>query len=128
MSAVAPKYGPVRRLDRASEPDERVTVDDLKSPDYLARLLMRILRELADLRRRWWPKRIDVEDRDVDGTGSTKYRFPHGFGGRVRWWVVDWSGASSVAGLMRHSDSDNNTLVLVSWVAGTVTVRIEEAG
>lgn len=128
MSAVVPVRGNPRLLDRPAEPDERVTPEDVQDAPKLARLLMRILKELALLRRRWWPRKVDHEDRTVDGTGTTKYRFPHGFGGRVRWWPVDWSGAASVPGLMRHADSDANTLVLVSWIAGTVTVRIEEAG
>lgn len=95
----------------------------------MSRIVQGLLNDVATLKRAWTPRRIDFEDVAVDGTGSTLYRFPHGFGGRVRWWVVDWSGAASVAGLMRDEDAtDDNTLVLVSWIAGTVTVRVEEAG
>lgn len=133
MSAVVPTSGTVRQLDRQAEPDEQVDEEQVKDAPRLARLLMRILRDLALLKRRFWPGHIDHEDRVVDSTGTTKYRFPHGFGGRVRWWVVDWQVGSAFKlsyspSLSRHTDSDDNTLVLVSYVDGTVTIRVEEAG
>lgn len=127
MSAIVPAHGDIRQLDRHAEPDEQVTPADVQDPERVSRLLMRILRDLAALKRRWWPLRVDVEDREVDATGTTKYRYPHGFGGRVRWWVVGWSGAAGPQ-LAEHDDTDDMTLVLVSYVAGTVTLRIEEAG
>lgn len=127
MSAIVDKAGKTRQLDRPAEPSEQVTVEQVADPPTLVRLLMRLLREVAFGNRRWFPQRVDHEDRVVDATGTTKYRFPHGFGGRVRWFPVDWQGAAG-HGLARHDDSDTNTLVLVSYVAGTVTLRIEAAG
>lgn len=128
MSANFPAVGEPRQLDRRAEPDEQITEQQAKDSGRVARLLMTLLRDVVTLKRRWWPRRYDFEDRLVDDTGTTKYRFHHGFNGRVRWWVVDWSNASTNSQLIRHADSDNNTLVLVSNEIGKVTIRIEEAG
>jgi hypothetical protein len=129
MSAIIPQSGKARQLDRRPEPDEQITEEHAKDPARVARLLMRILRDIAQLKRRWWPRRVDHEDRVVDDSGAAKHRFPHGFNGRVRWWVVDWVGeAGDNHSLQRHSDTDENTLVLTSRAAGMVTLRIEVAG
>lgn len=130
MSAVVPKNGPTRQLDRAAEPDEIVTDDEAKDPPRLARRIMIALRDIATLKRRWWPREIYFEDRAVDATASTKYRFPHGFGGRVRYACVDWvaTGAGTSYCLEKHADTDENTLVLISGSAGTITLRVWEAG
>lgn len=128
MSAIIPRNGPVRQLDRKAEPDEQITPEQAKDPERVSRLFMSILRDLATLKRRWAPRRIDFEDRAVDATGTTLYQFTHNFAGRVRWLIVDWQASSGAPSLRRHSSSDGNTLVLVSSVAGTVTVRVEEAG
>lgn len=128
MSAVVPLGAKVRQLDRTPEPDEQVTPEQMTDTSRLARLLMRILRDVARLKRRWWPEYIDHRDRVVDGTGTTVYRFPHGFGGRVNWWPIDWTDGAAGPSLVRDASSDENTLVLVSHVAGTVTIRVEAAG
>ncbi len=125
--AVIDSTSRVRQLDAQPEPDEQVTTAEVASGEKLSRLLIRILSNVAKLLRAWRPRIVDHRDRVVDATGSTLYRFPHGFGGRVNWWVIDWQGAAGES-LARHSTSDNNTLVLVSYVAGTVSVRLEEAG
>ena len=107
-----------------------ITEEDVKDTTRLARVIVRILKDVAALKRRFAPRCIDFEDRAVDNTYTTKYRLHHGFGGRVRWWVVDWrpSGGTFAFDLSRHADTDENTLVLVSGAAGSVTVRVEEAG
>ena len=128
MSAIVPAVGAVRQLTRPAEPRQQVTPEQVQDPERLARLAMDLLRDVAALKRRFWPRRVDHEDREVDATGTTKYRFPHGFAGRVRWYVVGWSGGSAGASLVEHDDTDDSTLVLVSYVAGTLTLRIEEAG
>jgi hypothetical protein len=117
----------VIQLDRRAEPDEQVTDEDAKDAGRLARVLMRLLRDVAILRRRWAPRRVDFEDVEVDATATVFYRFPHDFNGRVRWWVVDWSGGAAPS-LLRDGRSDQNALVLVSTSAGTATIRVEEAG
>ena len=128
MSAIIPLNGKVRQLDRRAEPDELVTEDQARDPKRVARLLAQLLRDVASLKRRFWARHIDFEDRTVDATGTTPYRFPHGFNGRVRWSVVDWVSASDGPRMARDTTSDANTLVLVSYEAGTVTIRVEEAG
>lgn len=128
MSAVIKTDASIRQLDKPSEPQAQVTEEQVTDPKRLSRILMSILRDVAQLKRRWWPSFLDFEDTTVDGTGTTKYRFPHRFKNRVRWWPVDWTGATAGPRLVRHSDTDSDTLVLVSYTAGTLTLRIEEAG
>ena len=127
MSANVPLNGSPRQLDRRPEPPTQVTEEQAADAGRLARLLMTLLRDTALLRRRWMPHRLDYEDRAVDDTGTTKYRFTHLFGARVRWWVVDWDGAASPA-LTKDADTTDDVLVLTSTSAGTMTLRIEEAG
>lgn len=127
MSAVIKSDGKLRQLDRAAQPPEQVTEEQVKDPERLSRLLMTMLRDLVTLKRRWWPQFIDFEDTAVDGAGTTKYRFAHRMGKRVRWWPVDWTGATAGPRLVRHTDTDKDTLVLVSYTAGTLTLRVEEA-
>lgn len=127
MSAVFAS-GKVRQLDKLSRPDDQITEEQVKDPERLSRMMQDILRNIAKLQRRWSPRFAEHEDVQVDGTGTTKYRFAHRFGKRVRWWPVDWADATGGAQLVEHSDTDENTLVLVSYEAGTVTLRIEEAG
>ncbi len=130
MSAVVPSNGKLRQLDSPAVPDEQITPDQVTDTDRIARLFMRILKDVAGLKRRYWPDRLDFEDVAVDATGTTLYRFPHGLGGRVRWWPVDWQGSLLTynPALARDPSTDDNTLVLVSYAAGIVTVRIEAAG
>lgn len=127
MSANIDRSGSIRQLDRRAEPDEQVLEEHVQDPPRLVRLLMGLLRDVARLKRSWRPRRIDFEDRAVDATGTTKYRFAHGLDGRVRWYVVDWQGAAGPQ-LSRHADTTDGALVLVSHVAGTATIRVEEAG
>lgn len=113
----------VRQLDRRAEPDEQVTEEDVKDPPRMVRLLMRILRDIATLKRRWAPRRIDFEGIVANGT----HRLEHGFGGPVRWWVVEWDGAAA-AHFYKDTSSTNDTLALVSTVAGNAIIRVEESG
>lgn len=126
-SAVVRSIGTPRQLDRKAEPEEQITEAVVRDPVQLARALTRVARNVADLKRRFVPRRIDFEDWTVDATGTTAYRLEHGFGGRVRYSVVEWSGASA-PNLRKDTASDDNTLVLTSTVAGTATIRVEEAG
>lgn len=127
-SAIVPKSAKARQLDRPSEPDEQFTEEQAKDPERLSRTIVQLLRDVASLKRRFVPRRVDFEDIEVDATGTTIYRFVHRFGGRVRWWVVDWNSSSAGPALAKDASSDENTLKLVSGVAGTLTLRVEEAG
>lgn len=126
MAARIAASGKVYQLDRPAEPDEIVSEEDAGDVGKLSRLLIRLLRDVAAIKRRFFPRRVDFEDRAVDASMVTKYRFPHGFNAAVRWWVVDATG--DCPALTRHADSDLNTLVLISNVACTVTIRVEVAG
>lgn len=129
MAARVSSTGKVYQLDRPAEPEQRVTEEDVQQPSKLARMLMALLKDVADIKRRFFPRRIDFEDVEVDNTGGKKFYFHHNFGGRVRWWpvdVVDLGGGQ--AALTRHADSDNDTLVLVSNASARVTIRVESAG
>lgn len=127
MSAIAPSGGKLRQLDAPTQPDQQVTAADAADPTVLSRFLMVILRDIAKLKRRWAPNFIDFRDVVVDGTGTTKYRFPHGFNSTVNYWSLKWVGGVGPS-LAFDSSSDANTLVLVSNFAGTVSIRIEAAG
>lgn len=128
MSAIVKLDGTVRQLGGRAEPDEIVEAEDATDVDRLTRLLTRVLKKLAELGRAKAPTFLDFEDVAIDGTGTTLYRFVHNFGTRVRWWAVDWSGATEAVRLVRQASSDANVLVLVSYEAGTVTLRVEAVG
>ncbi len=126
--ALVDSSGAIRQLDRRAEPEEQITENEVKDVPKVARLFMRILRELHLLVRLWRPRVVDHMDVPVDATGSTVYRFPHGFGGRVIWYPIDFTGGTYGPALMRDASTDDNTLCLVSNEAGTVSIRIEEMG
>lgn len=125
--AVIDGDGRVRQLDRLSEPDEQVTPYEVGSPEKLARFLVRLLKEVRQFTGLWRPRVMDSQALDVDGTGTTIYRIEHGFRSRVNWWVIDYTGGT-VAALVRDVSTDENALCFVSNEAGTVRVRVEEAG
>lgn len=126
-SVVNTVTGKSRQLDRKPQPDEQVTEEDAADAPKLARRLTQQQKDIVELQQPFVPRRIDFEDITVDATGLVRYRFVHRFGGRVRWWVVDWSGGAGAA-LLRDGQTDANVLVLVSVSAGVATVRVEEAG
>lgn len=125
-AAVVDANGKIRSLVETREPHVQVTEDQVRDTPTLARMMLSVLRTLADLLRRPCPRRIDHEDIVVNGDGVTQYILPHGFGGRVRWWVTDC--VTSNGSLSRDAATTDDVLVLVSGAAGAVTVRIEEVG
>lgn len=130
MSAVTvPSIGKAKALDGRAAPDEVVTEENVQDPKKLSELLVRLLRDVASLKRRFSPRRIDFEDVAVGGAGAT-VSLQHNFGGRVRWWIVDWSDASGTrSNIYRDTTlTTANTLVLVSLVVGIATIRVEETG
>jgi len=130
VSANFNKAGAVQKLDVQVEPSETIDDLDVADPVVLSRTLTRIMKDIATLKQVWAPRRIDFEDVVFDDSGTVPHRFRHGLGGRVRWFVVDWtgSGATTAAALARHSDTDANTLVLVSLAEGVGTLRVEASG
>lgn len=127
MSANIDPRGRVTRLESRALAEPNLTERDVVDAPKLVRLFAILIRELAALKRRWAPPRIDFED-VVVGSAGERYRFPHGLNGRVRWMVVDWEGGGSLYNLARSADTDANTLVLESYMSGTMTLRIERAG
>lgn len=131
MSSAKYASGRMTQLDGKATADEVVTVEDVKDAEKLARRLQKAYADIAELKRRWNPRRIYFYDVAVDNTGTTQYQFAHNFSSRVNWWAVDWQ-STVVAGnqctLERHSATTDNTLVLVSGIAGTVSLCVEEAG
>lgn len=121
----------MRTLDGKTEPEETITAADVSDSQKLARLLTRVVKALASQRRRFHPRWTVFEDVKVDATGTTKYRLVHNFDGLIRWSVVGWKATAPGAGgseIDQHVDSDEDTLVIVSARAGTVAIRVEEAG
>ena len=126
MSAAKINGTTVTQLDGKAGPDEAVTENDVKDAAKLAKMLARVLATLAGLRRAWAPTTVDFEDVAVT-TGGATVPFQHNFNGRVRWWVVGWQSAASTAPYLREDTTltTASTLVLKSYVAGTVTIRVE---
>lgn len=126
-SARIDSAGKVTTLDGKAEPDEVITEADVQDPAKLARRLGAMAKDLAMLRRAWAPRRLDFDEQTITAAGNT-ISLEHGFGGRVRWWVVS-STTESLAG-ENATLTTANTLVLnaSSLVDGTCTIRVEEAG
>lgn len=122
--------GNVVQLDGKASPDEVATAADVADPEKLARMVTALRRDVAELKRRWNPRKTYFRDQVVTASTTTKIRLEHGFGGRVNFWPCDWKPtvAGTEARIERHGDSDDNTLVVVSNAAGTVTVLVEAAG
>lgn len=118
-----------RTLDASVQSEETAQEPDVADVPRLARLLTRMLRDIAALKRRFSPRVITYVNLDVDATGTTVYQLVHKFGGPVAWWPVGWSSGSSDCPKLRESGTpDRDTLSLISHVAGTVAIRVEELG
>lgn len=128
MKARIDGNGNVYQLDRPAEPDEMVAEEDVKDATKLARLLMRVLRSLATMTRRFEPRQTDFEDKAV--TSGDVLMLPHKFDARVRWWVVDWTPTTpgDAALFERSSASTLAVLKLTVGNSGLVTIRVEAAG
>ncbi len=129
MSANIPAQGPAVQLDGRAAPDESISPEDVKDADRVSRLLSRITRDLARIAQLWRPRRLDFEGRAYLGDGTTVYRLEHRFGGAVRITAVNWdSGGTGAFDYSLDASSNLNTAAFVTHVAGTGTIRIEEAG
>lgn len=109
---------------------EPAVARDVSDPDKLVRIVNRIRDDVRLLGTSTAPDSIDFEDLPA-GASGVKITLPHRMGCRVRWYVIDWTatspGVGAIPTLTKHSTSDANTLVLVSYVAGTVSIRVEAA-
>lgn len=127
MAARIDRTGRVHQIDRPAEPDELVTEEDVKEPSKLARVLLRLLKDVAALKRRYWPRRLDFEDVAIDS--NVPVRLAHNFRARVRWWVVDWQPTTpgDVAIFERAATATTTVLVLNAGNNGTASFRVEVA-
>lgn len=132
MSANIEQDGTVTQLERPAEPDENITEETVKDSKRLAQFLLRLFREVAAIKRRWVPNRIDFEDVECNGSdvAPVTVRLTHNFGSDVRWWPVRQIRAGTVALplIFETTETDENTLVLLVYYQMTITFRVEEAG
>jgi len=124
--------GTVKQLDRRPGPDENISDEEVRDNSLLAKILLRIFRDVATLKRRWVPRRMDF--RGIVSTGNASapqtVRLAHGMGGPVVWWVVRATalGAGSLKFIEELSTSTEDRLDLSVMFEATLTIRVEEAG
>lgn len=126
-AAVVRSTGAMLQLDGRAGATQRLTADDVADAGRLAREVNELRDKAAEQDRKHDPRWIDFEDIAVDATGATRIPLTHRFGARVRYWVVEWSGAAA-PNLRKDATTTANRLVLTSTSAGTATIRVEEAG
>lgn len=104
------------------KPEVYAADDDEKTrAEQLGRLQRYTLEALAGIGRRSNTRVFEV----TVGTGGAEVKLEHQLGRVVRWSVVDWQRTTPGGshGLERLS-SDENTLVLRSYVAGTASIEV----
>lgn len=104
---------------------ESLTEEAAAEPRLVAKAVATVQNAIEEQKSNFRPA-IEFQDLVFSSGGATT-AIAHNFGGRVRWWVVDWVGAMVGPSLVRHADSDANRLVLASYVAGTGSIRVEAA-
>lgn len=120
--------GLVRQTAGTATTDATFTRQDVESPDKLARAIQNLQRAVSLLTRNAPAEAVDFEDVAVAASGGV-VRLRHGLRGRVRWYVVGWSTSGTSAPVLKLSaDTTEDELVLLSYVAGTASIRVEAAG
>lgn len=108
-----------------------VSDEEVKNDTKLAELLRNIMRRLSDAEALLPPDAIEFET-EVSTAGAT-VSLSHNMNAAVRYHVVFWTktatGAYPTAAPVLVADelSDDNTLVLRSYVAGRAVIRVEHA-
>lgn len=108
-----------------------VQKEDVEDKGRLADLLRKLSQRVAELEANRQPNTVDMET-DVSNLGST-VTLRHNLGGPVRYWPVLWTktaaGGYPSTGpiLVMDETSDDDNLVLKSYVAGRVVLRIESS-
>lgn len=133
MSAVVDvRANTSRQLDVKKQPDEVLTETDVQDPLKLSRLLMRILSQLSELRRRYAARHNTYFNIISDGDALAPHvvRLPHGFSGPVEWHVVGVRDGVFIVDdrVVESSASDENTLVLEIFFRATIQIRVQEKG
>ena len=132
MSANIRADGESLQLDKRAASQDLVRPEDVTDASKLARMISRSADEIAAVKRRWSPRRVDFEGIVTAGTINDPQRFAlaHNLNGPVRWWIVrltNPTGASNTL-LVEVDGTDENTLVLDAYFPATITLRVEEAG
>lgn len=99
-----------------------ITPDAVQDRGKLSRLLTLLaddVRMLVAGRR----QRIDFED--IPCTSGTSVQLEHRMGCRVRWWLVDWTGAAAPNLSKDTTNTTSARLVLTCGQTGTATFRVE---
>lgn len=121
-----------RQLDGKPQPDEQVTEADVTDAPKLARLLTRLLAEVAKLRRPFRPRTITFTNIVSTGTDVSPYtvRLTHKFGGEVDYEVVGRTepGVIVLPFEYQTTATDKDTLVLAIYYPATLAVRVTERG
>lgn len=109
MSANIDAQRTVRLLDGQREPDDVITPEDVQDPQKLSRMVGEMKRQLAVLARQWRPRRIDYEGVTVSSSSSVRLR--HGFGGRVRYSVLESSRGGGLGPVVATGTATDNDLL-----------------
>ncbi len=127
MSARVDGQGTLHRLGGRAGAANVFTADSLEDRKATADTLTSLAEDVADVANRHVVDFLDFEDLAADGAGG-ELVLTHGYGGRVRWYVVDWT--STLGGvppvLEKSSRTTEDVLVLTSNEAGTVSIRVEK--
>ena len=105
---------------------ERVTEDAVKDPRTLAELLTRLVKDVQGALQILLSSRSATPLRWVDqacGAAGAQFTVTHKLGRSPQWRVCGWRGAAAGPSLVEVS-RDANTLVLASYVAGTVDLEV----
>lgn len=114
-----------KRYADATMPPERIDADAAKDPRQLADTLTRVLKGLryvlASVAQRRPPFRWTNQ---ATSTAGAQFTITHRLGYTPQWRVVGWRNASGGHSLVEVS-RDTNTIVLASYVAGTVDLELD---
>ena len=113
----------VQERRRSGSVDDQITEESATDPRKLSQVITRLLATVRGLER---IQRKPFQDFAITPAGSGTISDNHRFGGDVRWYLVDWTGAGA-PNLRRSASTTANVLVLDSGAAGTGILRVEAA-
>lgn len=119
--------GNLKKGRRSVSKPSSVSEQEVSDPVKLAEMLRQLSLRVQELEARLPQEAVEFE-RDITGTtaGGVVHRFDHNLGVPVRWYVVHWSGSAVVhPALVYSATSTDKSLVLTSYSAGRVVLRIE---
>lgn len=123
--------GVMQKARRFVSGNANVQDEEVKNPVKLAEILRGVLRRLTDAEAAIPPESLEFE---VEvSTAAALTTLSHNFNGPVRYWVTYWtadrtgSAPTTAPILVVDITSDDNNLILKSYVAGRAIVRVEPA-